>query len=380
LVVPAAIVISSIVLLGIYQHIAFANAWGPYSGKDISWQPREILMVFLGLHWDQSNGLFIQQPLFLLALVGIPLAIKKNLPATLLLGSLYLSVLLPCSMHTALYGGSFFGRFWWSVFGLGIFPLAYAVKALLKQTTWLLIICCLSVAFQIWLATNWLLHDEFLMNRNLPIWTSHTLLEGTRLTRYLPSFADFNTYLKQPANYVVVGLGILFVLTTLLQRPGARNLLVPVWLAFSALAIAAVTYLAPAPFSSWYFQACDLPAKLGTIDGYNRIVTETDGQGIFTYGPYVRLRPGRYKVDLIYESADTSNLPPGRFSVIYDQGKEVSGAELSAETKNGACEQFFDVNESQSLNSLFEFRVGYHGRGYLKVRSISLTPVVLSAS
>jgi hypothetical protein len=377
---PIAIVISSFVLLGIYHHIAFANIWGPYAGKDVTWQPQEILMILLGLHWDQSQGLFVQQPLFLLGLVGLPLAMKENLSAVIILALLYASVLVPSAMHTALYGGhSFYGRFWWPVLGLWIFPLAYTVRVLLTKARFLLILCVMSsIAFQAWLATKWITHDSFLVNRNLPLWASHSFLEGTKLPGYLPLFVDFNTYLKQPANYVVVAFGVLLMVTAASRRLGARRFLIPVWLAFFITAISVIIYIPPAPFGTWFFQACDLPSKFGTIEGFDRVVNDKEGQGIFTYGPYVKLKPGIYKVKLNYESA-RSIVAPGRFSVIYNQGNEVVGAELPADTNNGMCEQVFEVNDSQSLNSLFEFRVSYNGRGYLKVKSITLTPVSLAA-
>lgn len=377
--VPMVIVIFSFMLLGIYQHFAFNNIWGPYSGKDLTWQPQEILMILLGLHWDQSQGLFIQQPLFLLGLVGLPLVIKENLRTAIILALLYASVLIPSAMHTALYGGhSFYGRFWWPVFGLWVFPLAYTVKVMLKTKAFLLILCLMSIAFQIGLATKWLVHDGFLINRNLPLWTSHTFFEGTKLTRYFPSFVDFNTYLQQPANYVAVAFGLLLIVTATLWRgPVARRFLIPVWVAFLIIAIGVIMYIPPAPFSTWFFQARDLPSKFGAIEGSNRIVNDKEGQGIFTYGPYVKLIAGVYKVKLNYESAK-SIVAPGRFSVIYDQGKEVAGAELPPDTTNGECEQTFQVSDSQSLNSLFEFRVSYNGRGYLKVKSIALTPISLA--
>jgi len=376
--VPIAIVVFSFVLLGIYQHLAFANIWGTYTAKDVTWQPREIFMIFLGLHWDQSQGLFIQQPLFLLGLIGLPLAIKENLPGTVLLGLLYVSILVPCSMHTALYGGSFLGRFWWSVFGLWIFPFAYTMKMLLTKAYFLLGLCLVSIAFQVWLATKWLTHDSFMFNGNVPLWASHSFLEGTIGPNYLPSFVNFNTYLKQPANYVAVAFTILLVGTAVFQTSAARRFWVPVWLPFVATAISIIIFIPPAPFSTWFFQARDLPAQFGKIEGSSRVVNDKEGRGIFTFGPYVKLKAGVYKVKLNYESAK-SIVAPGRFSVIYDQGKEVVGAELPADITNGECEQVFEVNDSQSLNSLFEFRVSYNGHGYLKVKSITLTPMSLTA-
>jgi|GEM_PF-5726064 len=336
-------------------------------------------MILLGLHWDQAQGLFVQQPLFLLGLIGLPLAMRKNLRAVIILALLYASVLVPSAMHTALYGGhSFYGRFWWPVFGLWVFPLAYTVKVMLKAKVFLLILCLMSIGFQVWLATKWLTHDLFLLNSSSPLWMSHPFFEGTNLSRYLPSFVDFNTYLKQPANYLVVVFGLLLVVTAVLWGRAPRRFLIPVWLTFFVAAISVTLAIPPAPFTTRLFHARDLPSQFGTIDGTSRVVNDKEGRGIFTYGPYVKLNAGIYKVNLNYESAG-SVIAPGRFSVIYDQGNEVAGVELPADINDGACEQVFEVKDSQSATSLFEFRVSYNGRGYLKVKSITLTPISLAA-
>ena len=87
-------------------------------------------MIFLGLHFDQAQGMFVQQPVLLIGLLGIaPFAVRRPILAVGTSLS-YLAVLLPNSFHDCWYGCySFGGRFMWSVIALWFLPLAASTPA-----------------------------------------------------------------------------------------------------------------------------------------------------------------------------------------------------------------------------------------------------------
>jgi hypothetical protein len=168
--VPTAAFALSSILLCFYNYIAFGNILGPYATSDfgyesgdLSFEVKKVGMIFLGLHWDQSQGMFMQQPLLLLGLVGLAPLIKANWRVALLIAALYMSVLLPNAMHPNWYGGwSLVGRFGWAVVALWVFPAAYAVKLLLERSKAVAMLLCISGIFlQALLASKWLLQESF---------------------------------------------------------------------------------------------------------------------------------------------------------------------------------------------------------------------------
>jgi hypothetical protein len=125
-VVPA---LCSVILLACYNHAAFGSVAGPYSATDAGATLRQATMIFLGLHFDQAQGIFAQQPLFLLALPGIGIFFRKSPVVACTVVATYFSVLVPNSIHPCWYGcASLSGRFMWSIAALWFFPLAVILK------------------------------------------------------------------------------------------------------------------------------------------------------------------------------------------------------------------------------------------------------------
>jgi hypothetical protein len=376
--IPAAIFAISFLLLSIYNHAAFGNIFGPYEKGSLSFDLKPFLMIFLGLHWDQAQGMFMQQPLLLLGLVGIVPLVKANWRVSLWLGVLYLSLIMPNSMHPAWYGGfSFTGRFGWGAIALWLFPLAFAVKFLLDRNRLLLGLLCLgSVLLQGWLAAKWFATDGFLINQGFNFWTYRGFYNDTGLLFLLPSFKDLGAYLQHPANYIFTAAGMLLIISGWLWQRGANRLTGRVWAVFSVVGVA-ILLLAPVSPGVLAFPASVLPSNIGTTDGPMRVATAESGAGALMFGPYVRLLAGLYEVNVEYESTGTSAPVVGRFDVIYNPGVRLVGeADLpSSETNNGKFKYRFHVRDTQSLTSDFEFRVWYPGQGTLRVKSLTVTPV-----
>src|SRR5262249_12974747 len=86
--------------------------------------------IFLGLHLDQSQGMFVQQPLLLAGVAAFPLFIARRRGLALLWILLYLSLILPNALELTRYGGDGpDGRFAWSAAWLWAVPIGYVVEA-----------------------------------------------------------------------------------------------------------------------------------------------------------------------------------------------------------------------------------------------------------
>ncbi|HEX8843315.1 MAG TPA: hypothetical protein VF791_01535 [Pyrinomonadaceae bacterium] len=378
LLLPAAIVLGSITLLIVSNQLFYGNLLGLHGEGTFTYDLKKIAMIFLGLHWDQSQGMFMQQPLLLLGLVGLVPLVKANWRGAALLGILYLSLIVPNSMHPVWYGAfSFAGRFGWAATALWVFPLAYAIKSLLKRSEAAVLMLCMgSIALQAWLAAHWLLNDEFLVNHRLPVWAARTFYDSTGLLLQLPTFKDFDLYLRHPSNYVFLLGGILLIVTGWLWQRGRFRVSGAVWAAALVLG-ASVLLFAPPAVSSWTIAAKELPSEVGTVEGTSRVATENDKAGSLVFGPYVMLLAGDYEATLDYESDDEEGLPPPRYDIVYGQElMVVADSELPPSgTNGGVLKRRFKVRESQSLKPLFQFRVRYPGHGTLKVKSLTLRPV-----
>ena len=375
---PPALLVVSLISLGIYDHIAFANVLGPYEKASLSLEIKKVSMIFLGLHWDQSQGMFMQQPLFLLGLIGIAPLIKDTSRGGLLLAAVYLSILLPNAMHPIWYGGfSFLGRFGWTGVALWVFPMAFTVRFLLSRKRWLLaLLCATSVLVQGCFAKEWVFQNGFLLGQRLHFWSSRSFYEGTRSLHRLPTFKNFDDYLKHPANYAFVLLGLLLLISGWLWQRGANRLLIRIWAASVVAGISLVLFVPPV-IGSWTLPAVELPSKTGGAEGGWRVATEKDSADILMYESYVSLLVGVYRVTLEYESSPMGNGAAGGLEIIYwPERKVVADIELPpSEATRGIFTYELRVRESQSLKPPFEFRVKYMGHGSLKVKRLTITPI-----
>lgn len=384
LLLPAAIVACSGMLLAAYNQIAFGNAlFGPYYGY-LSFDMRKIALTVIGLHWDMAHGMFMQQPLLILGLFGIVPLIKDNWPSALLLALLSASVLLPNSMLSLWYGGaSFYGRYNWAIVALWIFPLAEAVKLLFKyRKSFVLPLCLCSLLLQGWMASRWLFTNGLLINTGFPAWAARNFYSyNAWLLLRLPFFKNVYDYanlydcLRHPSNYVCLLLSVLLVISGWLwQRGSSRVLLAGLW-AISLIAACAVIALLPPATPSWYISADILPSQVGTIGYQSRIAREGEaGAGYLSFGPYVTLLEGKYEVTLEYEAPDISRARAPQFDIVYDLGTKVMGKMdiPPSEVTGGAIKYQFPVSKELSMKTPFEFRVWYPGTGTLMIKRFTV--------
>ena len=134
--------IISFVVLGFYNYYAFGKISGPYDSGALELS-RTAFMVLLGLCFDQNQGFLFQNPIMLVGLFFIGAYFSRNKVVTLLVLLVFLSFIIPNSMHLAWYGGfSFSGRFEWSIAIVFYLPTVFGIIKLSKiniKVFWLII-------------------------------------------------------------------------------------------------------------------------------------------------------------------------------------------------------------------------------------------------
>ncbi len=215
-VATLAILAASLFGLGLYNQWAFGIPLGPYQPGDITASPAQIGMIFLGLHIDRMQGLFVQAPLFLLGVFGLAFFVAENKRLAIIAGLAYLAVILPHAAHTNWYGGtSFAGRFFWATALLWCLPLLSAVRHLRTRPRLLLGLLIVAALAQAIFLAKVLIPNGYTYNttaRGAANWLGSNPysdffdLPAILRAQLLPSFRDVDTYLRSPANWAYIGL------------------------------------------------------------------------------------------------------------------------------------------------------------------------------
>lgn len=212
---------ASVLLLLTYHLVAFGGPLGPYTtGRGADATLYQAGMIFLGLHFDQAQGVFVQQPLYLLGLVGLPLLFRRAPFIAVTATAAYLAIVVPNTFHSCWYGCfSMSGRFMWGAAALWSFPLLvlYAdLGAVGRRVLW--VAGGLGLGWQVMLARDWYTAP----GRFFTTWTSYS--RNSLFTQawhgVLPSFYDFDRYLTFPPNIAafVIASALLAVGVALARR------------------------------------------------------------------------------------------------------------------------------------------------------------------
>lgn len=325
--IAMAVAAAGAALVAVWLLADFADIFVRRLRTELGAPPDKALRVFLGLHLDQAQGMFFQQPLLLPGLVGLGWMIRRRHPFTLPWLALYLSLLVPTALHTySEYGGAGpSGRFGWAAMWLWLVPLGIwidaerkAVVPCLRATVW----CAL--AYQAALAVRWLPDPSVFHPRiHELVWNRNSLFPVP--IRYsLPHF--YATSLDYLPNVVWTLAALLLVATGILwTSPAARGRLRGVWAAGVAVAALLLPVepaadrmsaaderredaLALSLYSSiarrfeaerlWPMSTAadttlaDPAASAGAVRAAAR---STRADGVVVFGPYVELGPGRYR-------------------------------------------------------------------------------------
>ena len=428
--------VASFGLLAYYNYSYSGFVLGHKGSESISFELEKVMAVLLGLHLDQAQGLFVQQPLFLMGLLGIVYFAKVNWRLACLVGAVYCSVLLPNAMHPNWYGGhSFQGRYWWAAVGLWVFPLSYATNLLRTRfgrmgEIGLGLACVLSLGWQLALASVYLAKPGALYNSKrligFPVWQRPGILRElfeANVWLRLPYFHEFDDYYQQLPNYVAV-LGCLVLVTQgwLMQRKTAAPRLLtassvrcpvsdycdsvggaqPGEYAHSVVALnrwsrhipligwvavvvgLAMIWLTPPKLNPVSLTADRLPGLVGVVNGTARVAQANTAPGFLTFGPYLRLPPGDYEAELMYTWQPVSD-PPARWDIAFDVPDDSSPLQIaqsgnlapSIEGERSIRRRFTVSTDEADSGVRMQFRVHYPGHGELTVEGLQIAPLAI---
>lgn len=245
------VAVGPLALVALYQHL-FGTPLGIRGLSEIASPPTRALAIFLGLHLDQSQGMFLQHPLLLAGLAAfIPFVLTRPWLAIFWV-VLYAALLVPNAMQVARFGsGGPAGRFGWTAVWLWIVPIGVVVnryRESLERYVGPAVVS--SLVWQALLAARWIALPETI---NAPvfderIWARDSLFP-VQLRYSFPSFYtwDFVSYVAYlPTALALVGAGLLLATGALALSPVTRRWLKGTWVTFGVVC-ALLLPVAPKP-------------------------------------------------------------------------------------------------------------------------------------
>ncbi len=209
------------VLAGVWALLQF-NVWayGPsFGGREM----RELTTsfsrageMFLGLHFDQSQGLFVRNPLLLAGVFFLPIFIRRQPVAACFWAALYLSLILPNALEMARFGGGApTARFTWSAIWLWAVPIGVGLAAFPRLRRFVPAAVGVALAYQAALGVRWLPAPGTLYPVLAEQLDKRDSLFPIALRPFLPSFYfwDFSSYWTYGPNIAAYALTIVLLVT-----------------------------------------------------------------------------------------------------------------------------------------------------------------------
>ena len=210
------LVIVGPVTLAAYHLWAFGTPVGARGASELTTSLPRAFEMLLGLHLDQGQGMFFQQPLLLGGVAALVPFARLRPRAALFWLALYASLVAPNSFEIARFGGGGpAGRFGWSAEWLWIVPLGFVIaeyrNALMRYVKPAAVAC---VAYQAALAVRWLANPHVLFPElDERIWVRNSLfpipMRGGLPSFYFWDFSSYWTYLPNVLAYASVGMLLL---------------------------------------------------------------------------------------------------------------------------------------------------------------------------
>ena len=371
----------------------------------------------IGEHLDQSHGLFWHQPLFFAGLIASGWMIRTRHPLTIPWLLLYASLMMPPALRGA-WGGVPVGRFNWGGFWLWLIPIGYWLQSERSAVGQYVRPAVLTAfAYQALLAFRWIPDPTRLFDYASSglVWARDSLFPLP--VRYvLPHFYGdagegwwIVRFLEYLPNLVWVLATALLIVTGLLWSAEGRRRLRPVWI--GGFVIAALL-LPVEPTADWEaprddglhdpmmlslrstfarrFEAermfpnetADRTTRLDdrASNGRARAADPDRPDGVITFGPYLSLDAGRYRIDAAMRLQAPSDAAPaawldartGRGRVSHGR-IDIPAARLPADGSYTTVSLL--VETAEPFGDL-EFIVGAHPGVDLVVDYIDLIPVL----
>ncbi|HET6882008.1 MAG TPA: hypothetical protein VFI31_17710, partial [Pirellulales bacterium] len=369
---PPVAAIGSLASLAAYNVYAFGKMSGPYSEGSGLALHLNAFIVFMGLHFDQAQGMFFEQPLWLLGVIGLAPMWRSARRECLWWLILYATAILPNALHPNWYGGySFVGRFGSTAVLLWSLPLAHGVKMLFGENLRLpAVLAAASLVLQAGLAALWLPANHGLFNQGGRecLWAYNSLFPAL-LKNYLPYWLPYSQFWRYSANFgaLLFASGALACGWLWPRHPALAKRC----FAGAALAAVAVVVLWPARATSVAWSAENLSRDIGRDEGELRVATEgRDARGMLAKSPELFASRGRYQVDVDYQAHGAADYVG---AVMLKDGQNLKLLSLLTPGRGELQhnESTTIVSRSDGDEPLAVF-VWYEGRGSLSVARLSV--------
>jgi len=377
LIVVMAIV--SVLLLGYYNYYAFGKISGPYQSGSLE-ASKTSFMVFLGLLFDQNQGFLLQNPIMFLGLFSLG-ALWARSRATFLLGVLvFLSLIVPNSMHPNWYGGgSFSGRFGWSAAIVFFAPTLFGLVWLYdnhRKSFWA--IMGFWLLLQAYFFCLYTFGEVDIYNQPIDTWLENYSIYYFPISFWLPALYNASWAYGYAPNYAWLVLVLLVVAAGFSAAGGLTMRLPKTWhyaLTAGFLMVVASGFFATNAPQDAVFAAKDLPSHCGQIEGDVRVATQgADAPGYVSYGPYLSLRRGSYQVAIKFSSNASVDEAIGHCD-IYDSTTKTQMAVYPLRGTGGTVKELKISFALKNLNRhIFEFRSYWNGVSGIQLYGIELTP------
>jgi len=197
---------------------AYGDIVGARHLTEVASAPSRAAEIFLGLHLDQSQGLFVRNPLLFAGLAFLPIFFRRRPAQATFWVLLYLSLLVPNALELSRYGGGApTSRFAWPAMWLWCVPLVTGLAAFPRLKRWLPAVTIAALGYQVALAARWIANPDVLFPLLGDTIAERDSLFPAGLRRVLPSyyFWDFSSYWTYLPNVVAmaaviaaIGIGI----------------------------------------------------------------------------------------------------------------------------------------------------------------------------
>jgi hypothetical protein len=208
---------------------AYGPAFGGREMRELTTSFSRGAEMFLGLHFDQSQGLFVRNPLLLAGVLFLPVFVRRQPVASMFWGLLYLSLILPNALEMARYGGGApSARFTWSAIWLWAVPLGVGIAALPRMRRFVPAVVGAALAYQAALAVRWLPAPGTLFPVLAEQIDKRDSLFPVGLRGFLPSFyfwdfSSFWTYGPNLAAFAVTAALLAAGIVLARSRPAIRR-------------------------------------------------------------------------------------------------------------------------------------------------------------
>ena len=375
-----------------------------------------VVEMLLGRHVDQSQGLFWHQPLFFPGLVALGWMIRRRHPLTLFWLLLYASLIVPPAVRNQ-WGGAPIGRFNWGAIWLWLIPIGLWLRA--ERATlarYLRPAVLAALAYQTILAFRWVPDPTRLFNYEEVslVWARDSLFPLP--VRYaLPHFYlvpdgwGVVRYLEYLPNLVWVAAVALLVVTGLLWNAEGRRRLRPVWIGGFVVAALLLPVEPTADTESRTddglhepmvqsiestfrrrfeaerltpMQTADRTTRLDAraSDGRARSADGRRRDGMITFGPYLTVDRGRYRIEAAMRLRTPSDAAPAAWLDVRTGRGQVSHGRVDVPAERLPTDGSYTIvsvtiEAGEPLEDL-EFIVGAQPGVDLLVDYIDLVPVL----